>query len=418
VCKIFKSALIILPSGLKRFIVLSRDYLWYWYAKVWEMTQSFPIVELPPNPEKTKKRILVYAVYGLRHAGTERNLQHIANSLADDYDVFYMYGIEVATEERASILHERITLIPFSYSENEQAVPHLLHDMSPHLSTVVRSYAIDCLITASPGYSHYPWNVVRGIPIILLNIFGAPTLQPNVRKVIYNSTTTREHAERWIGPDPRGVVAYAPLFAAPLENTRALGQDLRSHLGIPASDFVFGRIGRADNGIFDPIGIRAWQRIVDQYPQAHYLIMSPPPVLREIVEKERIPQVHFLPPSSREEDVWAFHGALDAMAHFRLDGETSGVAIAESLTIGNPVISHRSHMWNAHAGYLTEPHGIVVAKDDVAAYARAMEQYIADRYHTEEKWNERKQRAEAVGREHFSAAAYRTFIRKIVADTI
>ena len=155
-----------------------------------------------------------------------------------------MYGEKNAEIARCALLDSRITLIPFAYDQNATPVPHRLTGMTTHLKEVIVRHKIDLVITASPGYAHYPWNVITEVPIVLLNIFGAPTLQKNIVSVIYNSETTRRHAEVWIGKDSRADVMYAPLFNRPPQTVRDLGSALRKHVGIASNDFVFGRIGR------------------------------------------------------------------------------------------------------------------------------------------------------------------------------
>ncbi len=413
-----KQSILRLPIPVKKLIVYLRDGGWWLVCAIWEYRQSYTTTLTKPVIPKKKPRILFYALHGMRYAGTEKNLQLMANSLCDTGEVFYMFGAEPGYETRARVLDARIQLIPFSYTTAEVAVPHRITTMTPHLTEVVSAHAIDCIVTASPGYSHYPWNQVRDIPIILLNIFGAPTLQPNVHTVIYNSETTKQHAANWIGSDHRAKVQFAPLLTTPPDTTRELGQALRLKLGIPAEAFVFGRIGRADDGIFDPIGIRAWHAIEADYPNAHFIIMSPPPALVKIVTEEQIPRVHLLPPSNIEHEVWAFHGALDAMAHFRFDGETSGVAIAESLYVGNPIISHRSHIWNAHTEYLTTEIARVVDKDDVQGYANAMREYITLQNINPTVWKAMQKQATIVAEKNFSPDSYQRMTKDLISSLL
>lgn len=406
-----------LPLPFKRLIVISRETFWSKQTPQPVQNPDILITE-QLQAEPGKKNILFYAIFGLRHAGTEKNLQLIANSLADDFNIYFMYGEEPGNEERKQQLDSRIKFIPFTYTECEIKTPHLIHEMNPSLTSVIKSLPIDLLVTASPGYSHYPWNQVRDIPIVLLNIFGAPTLQKNIKAVIYNSLTTKKHAEAWIGEDRRGHVKYAPLYKTPPSNYRELGMALRRNLGIPSDNFVFGRIGRDDDAIFDPIGITAWQSIASKYPNAHYLIMSPSPALVKIVKEEKVPRVHLLPRSSQEEDVWAFHGAIDSLAHFRFDGETSGVAIAESMYAENPIISHRSHIWNAHLEYLNDNFSRVADKDDTSDYAKFMEEFIELKANHQDTWGKMKKQAYAVAVEKFSPQAYGSFVKKLVSDIL
>lgn len=409
-----------IPLSTRIAVVSFLDYSHQIQVRGWER-KLYPSLFTKSTPERyvsrnDKKNILIYAINGLSHGGTEKNLQLIADSLAEDCNVFFMYGNEAESSNRKEVLDDRITFIPFSYTQNEVAVPHKLHDMQPHIKDVVREHAIELLITASPGYSHYPWNVITDIPIVLLNIFGAPTLQKNVKKIIYNSSTTKNHAEKWIGIDHRAEVRYAPLYTLPDDNVHELGRELRNKLHIPETDFVFGRIGRADDSIFDPIGIRAWQSIAHTYPNAHLVVMSPASALIKIVKTEYIPRVHFLPPSGQENDVWAFHAALDAFAHFRYDGETSGVAIAESITIGNPVISHRSRIWNAHVEYLNTDFARIADIDDVGAYASYMEEFMELASTNKAKWHQMRAKAKQVGTELFGPLSYREFIKTLVQN--
>lgn len=413
---LLKKILFALPRPLRTLVVIIRE--WYWRVRMlsWEKQQYPNLPEIVPH-EPEVKNVLVYHISGLAFAGTEKCLQLIADSLAEEYKVVFMYGDKTFADERKQAMHPDIIFVPFSYNTNEIAVPHRMTGMNPHIKEVLQKHDIDLIVTASPGYSHYPWNIITNIPIILVNIFGAPTLQKNVCKFIGISDTVRLHAQQWTGELPdRDVTMYAPLAKEPPETIRQLGADLRARFNIPESDFVFGRIGRNDDAIFDPVGIRAWQKIAPDYPNAHYLIMSPPPVLVDIVKNKRIPRVHFLSPSAAEDDVWAFHGAIDAMAHFRRDGETSGVAIAESLVVGNPIITHRSHIWNAHLEYLNESCALIADTDDVVKYSEHMKTFIELHKQHPDRWSEMQMSAKRIGAENFSPLVYSDNIRNIVAN--
>lgn len=157
---------------------------------------------------------------------------------------------------------------------------------------------------------------------------------------------------------------------------KELGTSLRKKLAIPEDAIVFGRIGRPDDTIFDPIGIKAFEVIAREFPNAFYLIMAPPPALVTYVESHHIARVILLDPSPKEEDVWAFHHAIDVLAHFRLDGESFGLNIAESMLCGNPIITHKSDIWNAHLEYLELSFSRIANKDDVTGYIEAMKYMI------------------------------------------
>lgn len=413
---LIKKILFIAPLPVRSTVVILREWWHRTRLKTWEEYQ-YPYLPVNKVHKRKLKNVLVYHISGLAFAGTEKCLQLIADSLAKDYKVFFMYGDKTVANERKQAMDPNITFISFSYQTCDVDVPHRITEMNPHIKEILQKHDIDLIITASPGYSHYPWNIITNIPIVLVNIFGAPTLQKNILKFIGISDTVRLHAQRWTGELPeRDITMYAPLAKQPPENVRQLGKDLRLELKIPDWSFVFGRIGRADNAIFDPIGIRAWQKIAPDYPDVHYLIMSPPPILVDMVSNEGIPRVHFVPPSATEEDVWAFHGAIDAMAHFRRDGETSGVAIAESLMVGNPIITHRSHIWNAHLEYLNESCALIADIDNIKEYSAHMKTFIELHGAHPQKWSEMQTAARRLGEDNFSPLKYSDNIRNIVAN--
>ncbi|MBC7981814.1 hypothetical protein H7X65_01940, partial [Candidatus Parcubacteria bacterium] len=93
---------------------------------------------------------------------------------------------------------------------------------------------------------------------------------------------------------------------------------------------------------------------------------------KKLVIEKKIPNVHWLEPSYLEDEVWAFHQAIDVLAHFRNDGESFGLNIAESMLVGNPILTHKSHIWNAHLEYLDNSFSRYTDKDDYEQYAKNM----------------------------------------------
>ena len=91
---------------------------------------------------------------------------------------------------------------------------------------------------------------------------------------------------------------------------------------------------------------------------------------------ENIKNVHFIKPSSDDKDIWAFHQSIDAVAHFRNDGESFGLNIVESMLCSKPIISHKSHIWNAHLEYLETIFSRISKKSDVDTYASYMKEFI------------------------------------------
>ncbi|MBL8030445.1 MAG: glycosyltransferase family 4 protein [Candidatus Doudnabacteria bacterium] len=337
-------------------------------------------------PVKYKKRILFYNIMGLGYSGTDKFLQVLAKNLNKaEYDVYFMYadkaiensGVYDFTSRLQYLLDGQVFPIRFEYKNRESVQPYFVQGMSPNIFKVIKDFNIDLLVTAGAGGPEFPFASVLNIPIIFINVFGEVNLQKNLQ---YHICISKEVAKKLKGKvdEAKIKVMWVP-SEGPVVNSKVYGQKLRTSLGIPENDLVFGRIGRSSEGIFDPIGIRAFQRVVKKYPNVHYLIISPSKSLEKIVTDERIPNVHFTEPSGEENKMWGFYEAMDVLAHFRKDGESFGLNIAEAMFCGKPIISHKSVIWNAHLEYLSPEFSMVADTDDVDTYERYMEIFVQDR---------------------------------------
>ena len=359
-----------------------------------------------------RKRILFYCITGLAYGGTEKDLQIIANDLVSLYDVYYMYSNKGVKDSREAFMDKRIHLIPFSYESIEGKYPSYIHEMRPHIKEVIKNESIDMIIVAEAGHTIYPIITITDIPIIMINVFGSPTVQKNIVHIVYMSDAVKKFAQFYTGNAIKSSVLNIPTTEViPRDKTR----NYRKELGIGEDAFVFGRIGRNSDNIFDPIGINAFKIVLKEFPDAHFIIVSPPPILEKIVYDESIPNVHFIPPITREVDVWAFHYAIDTLAHFRHDGETSGLNIAESMKVGNPIISHVSRIWNAHIEYLKPTFSRVANIDNVEEYASHMKEFINIRNNHEDLWLEMRKISQETGIRLFTKKTYMQSFRKIIS---
>ncbi len=345
-----------------------------------------------------KKHILIYGVAALGMGGTEKNLQMITKYLnREKYEVFFMYGIkprklwnynwEMMEKRRSYLWDGDTTYIPFDYEKLSESHPYEIKGMTPHIVDIIEYNAIDIVITAWAGNAEFPLTDIR-CPIIFLNIFGIPNTIKNIYyHICISQTIAHEIAD--IVPKSKIRSLYIPTEWPGMMTSDIEGVEFRKRYNIPLDGIVFWRIWRADNSIYDPIGIKAFESIVKKYSDVYYVIVSPCSLLRDYIQKYTIKNIVLLEPIYDEKEVWKFHLSIDILAHFRSDGETFGLNIAESMICGNPIITHKSRIWNAHLEYLDSYNSFVTEIDDVEGYAQAMEYFATDynRQKRKKMWN-------------------------------
>lgn len=399
---IIKKIIKILPRSIK--ILIFRIYEISGNKKVYKY-YSYSNSKKPTEI----KNILFYHKSGLSFGGTEKFLQIIAKHInKEKYKIYYAYssisdlrhGHNKIDGRKYYLENQKIELIDFSFSKKQDKYPYILEDTSPSFYQILEDKNINLIITAGSGYSEFPFNIVRDTPIIMLNIFGSPSAQKNI---IEHVCISKEVQSKILPVVPKNKTSVMYIPSEPPAFKIEKINKIKERFNIAETDFVFGRIGRASDDIFDPIGIDAFADVVKEYPNSHYLIMSTPPIIKKIVTERNIPNVHFLEASSDEEDVWAFHNTIDVLAHFRNDGESCGLNIIESMLCGNPIITHRSHIWNAHIEYLKNDFAKIADKGDVTAYAKYMVEMIKLKDDTT-NWNNTRNNIEKYSRDKFLIA--------------
>lgn len=346
----------------------------YWFLREQYVVLISKAFRLADSPKKSRKiKVLFYSINSLSHSGTDKFLQILAKYLNKElFEVYYLYPDTIDEKngygDRYDYLHKvGVHLIPFTYKKVATKPPYFVHGMNPDINKIIPGLGIDILITPGAGCASYPFSTIKNIPIILLNIFGQPNMQKNIT---HHLCISQEVAYKISHIVPSEKIKIFPVPSeGPTDSAKEKGRQLREEFNIQDDDIVFGRIGRNEDSIHDSIGIEAFKVARKSNVNMHYIIMSPPPILVEQVRKEDIKNVHFIEPSSEEETIWAFHAAIDVLAHFRNDGESFGLNIVESMLSSKPIITHKSHVWNAHLEYLDDSFSRVAEKGDFETYA-------------------------------------------------
>jgi glycosyltransferase involved in cell wall biosynthesis len=155
--------------------------------------------------------------------------------------------------------------------------------------------------------------------------------------------------------------------------------DIRQELRIPKDSILLGRLSRPnlDDGEFI---LEVLLRVLVKFPQVHFVCIGASNAFIERSRELRLGNVHCLLPTTDESRINQFLRGLDIFLHYRREGETFGLNIAEAMSRGIPIVSHRSEFDNAQIELITKDRlsGIVCDKLAVDAYVAAVEKLIVD----------------------------------------
>ncbi len=237
-------------------------------------------------------------------------------------------------------------------------------------------------------------KIMSAIPIVVTtNQFEIENTAPAhqyVKKILFVSNWLFQNKAKWAANDSRVEIFYNPV-ESPFSK-----EDLRSIYHIPKNAFVFGRVGRPDNGIYDSISMKAYSQI--QNENTWFIALSPPPKMIEEANDLKIKNFIALPPTTDEVFLSKFYNTIDVLAHARRDGETFGCNLAEAMIHGKPCISHLTNFMNAQSEVIGEA-GIVVKQDDVSHYAKAM----SDMINNKELWKNYSNKALFIANHNYEA---------------
>ena len=149
--------------------------------------------------------------------------------------------------------------------------------------------------------------------------------------------------------------------------------DLRDELDIPKDAFVFGRIGRSDNNIYDPINIQAYSKI--ETDNTYFVAISPSDLLLRDAQTLRLKNFRTVEKTTDMKRLSSFYNTIDVLAHARKDGECCPAVMFEAFSHGKPIISHYGFPFNGHIECI-EDAGFVVLSNDVDEYANIMKKIV------------------------------------------
>ena len=315
-----------------------------------------------------KIKILFYTG-GLDYGGTWRSHERLMEGINwMKYDPYIMYWDECPGDNRLEIVREKFgqdRLIPFKRSQKKQAASTGYLPEYTNFYDVAIKQKFDIIHYARSGYYEWPFNKRMAPLQIETNIFGGKDESPFLDKSIAICNYIKNVRGK------SDAVIYNPI---PLPEKKVY--DLRQQLNIPQDSFVFGRIGRADN--FHPVGIDTFAKLVKLFPNIYYVIIGACDSAKQ--RAANIPNIRIVEPTNDDNFINAFHHTIDAMLHYRMDGEVHSTAIAQAMVYGIPIISHISCAYNGQIE--TIGNGGYVAFDE-EEYYNAAKQVIIDKNYRE-----------------------------------
>ena len=323
-----------------------------------------------------KKRVIVYHdnLFGKSIGSTEKLLHDFIRILSssDSFDIFVVYSKSNGEIVPSDLFPSgNRSFLLFTHSKREDALPFRCLDMKPDLSSILSTVNPDLFICAVWANGQFPIiDIPKRIPLFLISPFGTFSSNGNIRKLYVSGFTGKS------GLRKSGIrfaeVFFNPLLVPPMNYKKCMPKSKDKQI-------VFGRCGRPDPNIFDPISLLAFSKLEKEYrDNVKYVYVNPSDKARDLAGELKLRQVEFRDWLS-EAELRTFYQEIDVFAHARADGETLGVAIAEAMLAQNPVISHLSHHHNDHIFLAREPFGKVAGIDNWQQYYEFMKSFVEHR---------------------------------------
>lgn len=297
---------------------------------------------------------IIYYSHEVDYAGTWRAHEAIVESINKNiFDPYVMYWDECPNNPRLEDVRKMIGsdhVISFKRSKEKTGPEKGYTPLWTDFHEVAKSIQPDIIHFARSGYLEWPFNTRLAPLQVETNIFSGMDTSGYLDKSIAISKRVAD-----IRKASDAIIYY------PVKEVKLIGSTFREQYNIPKDAIVCGRIGRPSTTSFCPYGIEAFKTVQEKYKNVYYIIVAPCDEIKRL--SKDIPNVILLDPTSNDEIISKFFRSLDIFLHYRLDGETFGLAIAQAMIYGIPIVSHISIYNNAHVetvgdgGYVAPTYG-------------------------------------------------------------
>jgi glycosyltransferase involved in cell wall biosynthesis len=223
----------------------------------------------------------------------------------------------------------------------------------------------------------------RGLVKTLVKEVVLRTLFSALDAAVYISIENRRWLEHYgLPPERLFSCPYGPdsdLFSAEAARLAGQRESLRTRFGFSTDDGpIIVSVSRLAEAKQPGMLLEAFRRVRARHRCGLLLVGSGPleAELRSLVQREQIPDVQFTGFLNQSE-VTSAYAAADVFALLSARGETFGVAVAEAMHFGLPLVL--SDKVGSGPDLLGDGgNGFVVPRDDVVAAARALEALVVD----------------------------------------
>ena len=322
-------------------------------------------LSLPVSDISTKKPIIIHHHNNLTMGGTEKMCQIFLKHLVKDYTFNHYVAYKADGDNtREPYFKDIVGSEKKICYESPAKLLNIIHGLKPFI-----------LHRYSAGIPEYPF--VREVKqhtkhFVSTSVFGDQDDTIDISKVIYVSKHIQHRAGKTGVPEKGVRYPDHHVVRNPIEAPYST-ENLREELGIPDDAFVFGRIGRDDENIYDPINIEAYAKVANS--NTYFVLVNPSAPARADIERLGITSTRTIERTTSEIRLSQFYNTIDVLAHARLDGECNPANVFEAAAHRKPVISHYGKVFNGHMETIQDS-GFCVLPDDVDEYARIMKAFI------------------------------------------